>query len=194
MLEQILIIKFFGPFSWTAENSIFKASLGKKPGIYLWTIPYAKGGDLVYYVGETGRSFSTRMKEHFLEHMSGGYHLYDPAEFLKGNKKMLWPGRYDPKIKTTIEEFLEKYSSLKEPIETLAKLYRFWLAPVDIDKRLRERIEAGIATFLYSQPGIIGKFQDEGIRYRGRKDNENPVEILIETEGTIIGMPKQLII
>jgi hypothetical protein len=62
-----MIIHFYGPYSWVDDRGvdyIFTADIGQKAGLYLWTIKLA-GGELIYYVGETGRSFSTRMLEHF---------------------------------------------------------------------------------------------------------------------------------
>ena len=96
MSAQTIIVEFIGPLSWIEGNgipSILKAEAGKKSGVYLWTVQIDEG-ELVYYVGQTGRSFSQRMIEHFKEHMSGGYHLYEPDQFSRGQKVLLWPGRY----------------------------------------------------------------------------------------------------
>ena len=192
-MSSKLVVRFQGPFSWCdGDRCIFTSPLGKRRGVYLWTVEYYRGGDLVYYVGETGRQFSKRMLEHFQEHMSGGYHLYEPGEFRRGNKVMLWPGRYDPAWRTTAGEFLERFRVLAGAVEELARMYRFWLAPLEVERRLRERIEAAIAEHLYAQPGVVGGFQDEGIRYRGRREGEEPIEIVFEAEGEILGLPEVL--
>lgn len=60
-------VHFYGPYSWVDHKDmacIFTAEQGQKAGLYLWTIKLAEG-ELIYYVGETGRSFRTRMLEHF---------------------------------------------------------------------------------------------------------------------------------
>ncbi len=189
-----LSLQFRGPFSWVDDGDvpcIFTADLGQRAGIYLWTIRYTDG-ELVYYVGETGRKFSVRMLEHFREHMSGGYHLYEPMEFVKGHKVPLWPGRYDPVYKTTVTGFLQRFARLAPAIEELARLYRFWLAPLECERRLRERIEAALAEHLYAQPGMIGNFQDRGIRYRGRRANEAVIKVFLQTEIVILGLPDTL--
>jgi len=144
---------------------------------------------MIYYVGETGRSFSVRMLEHFKEHMSGGYHLYKPEEYKHGIKVMLWPGRYDPERKTTVAEFLQNFSILERPIEDLAKLYRFYIAPMEYEIRLRERVEACLANHLYIQEGVVGELQDKGIRYNSRLDTEVPVQVFFEADARLIGIP-----
>jgi len=52
-------VRFIGPFSWPGAPdapSVFDVEARQERGIYLWTIPQ-RDGFLVYYVGETGRSF-----------------------------------------------------------------------------------------------------------------------------------------
>ena len=93
-------LNFLGPYSWLDmpdAPSLLEAETSRHPGIYLWTIPLAHG-HLVYYVGETGRAFRVRMLEHYKEHASGMYHLYDPERFAKGEKIFLWPGRYTMQV------------------------------------------------------------------------------------------------
>lgn len=189
-----LRLQFYGPYSWIAQEdapSIFETELGKKAGVYLWTIA-VDNTDLIYYVGQTQRSFTARMLEHFKEHASGGYHLYKPEDFVIGVKTVVWPGRYDVERKTTVEEFLQSYHSLWKCIKDLARLYRFWVAPLDGQRRLVERIEAAISDCLYKQSGLIGEFQDKGIRYRPRRHDEEPVEVSIEANKKIAGLPHDL--
>ena len=191
-----MIVQFYGPYSWADDKGvdcIATADLGQKAGLYLWAITLAEG-ELIYYVGETGRSFRTRMLEHFKEHMSGGYHLYEPDAFACGKKVMLWPGRYDPERKTTVLEFLDVFGELAGAMVSLARVYRFYLAPLECERRLRERIEAGLASHLYQQDGIIGQAQDKGIRYRGRRVDESPIEVLFQTDAILLGLPDSLLV
>lgn len=194
MSEQTIAVEFVGPFSWAGGNktpSIHKAEVGKKAGVYLWTVPF-ENEELVYYVGQTGRGFAQRMLEHFREHMSGGYHLYEPHEFCRGRKVLLWPGRYGADKELSLAVFLQKFQGLAPAIADLAALYRFYVAPLECEKRLRERIEAGLALHLYEQPGMVGEFQDRGIVYRPRWDSEEPVQALIRCEAHLVGVPESL--
>ena len=89
---ETLDLSFSGPFAWLPGGDLewlSEATVGKEPGIYLWTV-LAPEGELVYYLGETGRSFGRRMEEHLQEQLSGRYRLYEPEEFFRGGKRLLW--------------------------------------------------------------------------------------------------------
>jgi hypothetical protein len=96
-MSEEIIISFAGPFSWPGTPdalSVFDVSEGRKAGIYVWTVPL-RDGHLIYCVGETGRTFSARLQEHYMEHAAAMYHVYSPAEFARGEKVALWPGLFD---------------------------------------------------------------------------------------------------
>jgi hypothetical protein len=64
-----ITISFAGPFSWAGTPDapcVRDTDVVCKAGIYLWTVPLTDG-HLVYYVGETGRSFSIRLRQHYEE-------------------------------------------------------------------------------------------------------------------------------
>ena len=187
-------LNFIGPYSWINNiglSCIFTAEECKKSGIYLWTVKTSIG-ELVYYVGETGRNFSIRMYEHFQEHMSGGYHLYNPEQFIRGNRDCIWPGRYERERKTTVTEFMESYSKFNKTIEELVKIYHFFIAPIQVEKRIRERIESGIANYFYSKEGIIGAYQEKGIRYTKKREGDEEINLTIDSDPVIIGFPVQI--
>jgi hypothetical protein len=178
MEKENIELSFSGPYSWVDSSKIpclFESPLRQKAGIYLWTVPQAKDC-LIYYVGETGRTFDVRFFEHFKEHFSGCYHLYDPISLSEGKKVCIWPGKYDKEFKFSIPSLADSFTKLAPTIVSLARLYRFYLAPIDCDMRLRQRLEAAIADHLYKKPGIIGQFQDRGIRYRPRKREEKEIK------------------
>ena len=192
--SEIIEIEFKGPYYWVSENPeqcIHSCDYHRHSGIYLWTIEY-EGKELIYYVGQTGRWFSTRMQEHFKEHASGGYHLYDLFKFRQGQRVSLWPGRYVASQRTTIPEFLERYDEFAPIIKELAGIYRFWLAPVTLETRLRNRLEAAISLPLYDQPGVVGKFQEKGIRYVPRWESEAPMQVVILNRSQFHGLQEIL--
>lgn len=190
------VVEFSGPFSWLGTEfapAVSGADIAKKCGVYLWTVA-TPHGELVYYVGETGRSFEVRMTEHLREHLSGGYHLYDPGDFERGRKTQLWPGRFGKTRGNWPDEFVRRYEALAPAVVGLVKVFRFYLAPLVCERRLRERIEAAIAGHLDRQPDMAGDFQDTGIRYQGRRDDEEPVEFRVCAPPTIVGVPETLIV
>ena len=69
-----------------------------------------------------------------------------------------------------------------------------FLIPIETDQIFRQRIEAAIAAHLYDQDGIVGQFQDEGIRYQARQDTEDPVEVTLDFTQPILGLAQNLIV
>lgn len=134
------------------------------------------------------------MLEHYKEHASGMYHLYDPERFAKGEKIFLWPGRYDAGERKTALEYVVAFPHLCRAIAKLKGIYRFLLAPLECDARLRRRIEAAIAAELICQPDPMGSFQKLGVRYHALRGNESPPHIDIESAVPILGMPNSLVV
>lgn len=188
-------IKFAGPFSWAGSpdaRSVFDAPEGKESGVYLWTVP-TEVGHVVYYVGETGRSFEERLFEHYKEHASGMYHLYNPSEFVRGVKKTEWPGLYDRRARKTVRDCIAEYGRINQVAAELTSLYRFFFAPLSCGRRERCRIEAAISDFLRKVPGIVGDMQDEGIRYSRRLATEEEIACPITSTAPIAGLPSHIV-
>ena len=187
-------VDFTGPFSWLGHDgtkSIFSAVEGKSSGIYLWTVKIEEG-ELVYYVGKTNRSFSQRMREHLKEHFAGFYHVNSPTEFKRGEKISLWNGMYLRYKTPEPTKLVEIYPNISSQIIELAKTYRFFIAPLEVEKRILERIECAFARHLYGQPGKIGGFQERGLNYRSRIASEQPEIALFKSSTKILGLPESL--
>jgi hypothetical protein len=187
-------VEFIGPFSWLGHDdtrSIFDASEGKMCGIYLWTIK-VEAGELVYYVGKTNRYFSQRMLEHFKEHLAGFYHINSPDEFKSGKRISLWNGMYLRRKSPRPDELFKIYPSISNQIIDLAKTYRFFIAALEVERRILERIECAFAKHLYKQPGTIGEFQETGLNYRSRLASEQPGIAFFKSSAKILGLPESL--
>ena len=187
-------IHFKGPFRWffgAGNETVFRLQDARSGGIYLWTIPY-KEGFLTYYVGETGRSFAQRMTEHARDYLSGLYRIYDPVSFAKGVKILLWEGMWKRGTRERMSEFLERFPELGPQILQLLETMRIFIATLDAEKRIRQRIEAEIAHHLQMMPGLVGQFQDEDIRYWPKRENEDSLIIGITGSARIHGMPNEL--
>jgi hypothetical protein len=116
MVTDPLPVKWYGPYSFveTKEENVFTSLIGEKKGLYLFTIPF-EGEYLVYYVGETGSSFAIRLLQHVQSYLNGFYRVFDPEEFARGKKVLLWGGMWktDRKEPKLICEFLQKNSELQ---------------------------------------------------------------------------------
>jgi hypothetical protein len=69
------------------------------------------------------------------------------------------------------------------------RLMRFHLAPLTCGTRLRRRIEAALARHLSRQPGLVGSFEDVGIRYSPRHVGEEPIDVLCYSSAALLGLP-----
>ena len=196
MVADSLFVKWFGPYCLVGnkDENIFKVSSEKK-GVYLLAIPF-DGKHLVYYVGETGVSFSQCLLQHIQNYLSGFYRIFDPEEFAEGRKILVWGGmwksdRKDPKF---ILEFLKRYSELAPKILRFIEQFRVFLAPIDVDRRIRERIESEIAGSLNEANGVVRSFQDADIRYKPRRLNEQQIKVIMAFPKSIMGLKEELLV
>jgi hypothetical protein len=86
-------VSFSGPFSWAGTPdapSIYEVPEGQMKGVYLWTVPL-EHGHLIYYVGDTGRTFAVRMDEHYTQHAAANYHVYSMPNLLAARSTCCGP-------------------------------------------------------------------------------------------------------
>jgi hypothetical protein len=188
-------VEFVGPYRFigSKNESVLTAPIGKKKGVYLWTIPF-QNGYLTYYVGETGVSFAVRSMQHIQNYLNGLYRLYDLEEFHNGERVLVWGGMWKPgrKGSKTMYEFLQSYSKFAPLILDFIQGFRLFLAPIEGNRRIRQRIEAAIAGSLNSQSGVVRTFQDKDIRYAPRRSKEEPIKVKITIPAAIMGLENEL--
>lgn len=90
-------------------------------------------------------------------------------------------------------EFLNRYLELSPLIYKFLGQFRFFLASIDAEKRMRQRIEAAIAKKLLQQSGIIGEFQDNDIRYLPRRIDEESILVTMRSFESILGLSSELL-
>ncbi len=197
MVTNPLKINWYGPYSFvkSEDENVFTCSMGDKKGVYLFTIPF-EGKYLVYYVGETGTSFVMRLLQHVQSYLNGFYRVFDPEEFAKGRKNLLWGGmwktdRREPKL---ICDFIKMNAELAPKILKFIEQFRIFLAPINEEKRIIERVEAEIARSMNQQEGIVGCFQDKDIRYRPTRPDEQQFRVVMAFSQQIMGLNKELVV
>ncbi|MBI4635382.1 MAG: GIY-YIG nuclease family protein [Candidatus Rokubacteria bacterium] len=191
-----IALDFTGPFAWLSKSDlpcVFEVPMSRQSGIYLWTVG-TTDGDLVYYVGETGREFGIRLTEHLKDQLAGMYHIYDPAAFVHGVKEPLWGGMFGKSHEGSLSEFVVRLPKLATALVGFVRVIRFYLAPFAGDARIRKRIEAALADHFYAQGGIVGQFQDEGIHYERTRQGEAPLVVNCHWSGHIRGAPETLVL
>jgi hypothetical protein len=188
-MSEPISLRFEGPYSWTGGSlpSVSDCPESESMGLYIWAVPTAVG-ELVQYIGQTGRSFRARFADHLRDQSSGPYRIYDAAELREGRKLVLWPGIYGPS-RTTAPFVAAEFA---RPLQEYVGLVRFYLARLDAPERTRCRIEGALAANFQSQPAPIGTFYDEHVQYKGRLPNEEPFEIHLTCPSPLRGFPEVL--
>lgn len=190
-----LQVCFSGPFAWMDAPdapSVFHAIPAQTPGIYLWTVNRGDG-HLVAYVGESGRCICTRLAEHYMEHAAGRYSLHDPVRYRLGEKHEIWPGHYG-KDGRDLGDCVRASIQLAAQITELARQVRFFVAPIECETRIRRRLEAAIVDALFAVPGVVGTFQDRGVRYQRRRSGETVIKASLNTPDgqVVLGLPTMI--
>lgn len=187
-------LEFFGPFKLcgTKAKLLFEQDMAQLPGVYLWTVPY-QDGFLINYVGETGASFSRRMKDHMIQCLGGHYRVLDAEHMLEGKKRILWNGVWRKGTRDLLPMFVdEKYIELAPRIRDYLRVLEIFIAPIETDRRTRRRIEGSIALSLRGKAEPVGSFVSEDVRYYGRKKDETPIQVSITSSARLLGLDHQL--
>lgn len=145
MVEQTAL-EWHGPFSWVSTagiSCIFDEllSVNSSSGVYLWTVPY-RDAYLIYYVGETGKTFRERLRKEHDRFWVGCEWFHDPKLLEQGTK-----GEgpiYKPKNskEACLSEFEDRYDELVPIIIRLLHLFHLFIAPAKTT--LRKRIERAL--------------------------------------------------
>jgi len=131
------------------------------------------------------------MREHLVSLLGGMYPIYDSNRLRLGEKDIIWPGCDTRGGIPGFEEYVSRLDELAGKLARYVKLIRFWAAPLEADRRVRERVEAAIIEHLRTQPPPAGELLGSDLRCRPRKRSE-PVILLRCRAAGILGMPAEL--
>lgn len=185
------VVEFEGPFGLASRTPplLFEQPVAAKSGVYLWAIPYAKGGYLVSYVGETGVSFWQRTKDHLIQTMGGNYRISDPDRLAEGEAKVVWDGLWRRDTRNRMLEYIERVVELAPLARRELQLTVMFVAPLDVDARMRQRIEAGIALAIRRQEALSSSLLPDDIRYRPRRESEPLIQVEVRCPAPVHGIP-----
>jgi len=188
-----VLIEFGGPFQWldpTNPDYLFNASVASKSGLYFWSV-MTQEVELVYYVGETGRSFAKRHEEHLLAYIGGLYRFYDAVALRRGDKYLLWPGMWQGERIARAEKYIADLPTLAPQLGAFLRVLRLYVAPIETEPRVRKRVEAGLADAFY-RLGDGRHLQDNDIRYNRRQLGEDEMVVQVSCSAAILGWPSSL--
>ena len=186
------MLEWKGPFTWSGSgpDGLFSSEYAKATGAYLMTAPW-NDGYLIWGPGITVRPFAQRFWEHTKEFLSGTYNVLDAAALVQAQRVMVWHGLWYRKDRFgRLDEFLTKYAELAPHVVRLLSTLRIFVAPMNCEKRLLERIEAAVVSALYSAGPPIDQIPDHGMRLCPRRGDERPVLVVNRCAVTLHGIPQ----
>ncbi len=193
----LLTLECKGPFRWLADDvdteaSIFTTAAGQRCGVYLWTIPHEKRY-IVYVVGQTGRPFASRFREHTTAFLAGTYNLLDLPAATRGDRSLTWQGLWFGKASLSrLPALLARGGGHFAEVEATLRTFRVFLIPLDGDRRLRERLEAAIMKALYLETNPFAAVPDRGMALRPRRQDEEPVCVTLLSPVNLVGIPRSI--
>ena len=186
-------IDFSGPYGICSQHQrlLFAESISGTAGIYLWTVR-TPSGFIAEYVGQTGESFAKRTKDHMVQTFGGNYRICDALLMREGKAKVIWPGLWRKGTRDNMLEFGQRYLELAPLIWDYLRTIEVFLAPVDADRRFRERVEGAIARHIWDQPPPACNLLPRDVRYKQRRGEEAPVSLRLRCSEEILGIPSVL--
>jgi len=149
-----LSLKWFGPYALFPSDDrleVYSSKEAASAGLYLWAVPI--GGEyLVHYVGVTADNIADRQAVHMQYFLSGDYTLYDPEAFRNARKVSVYePGK-------GVSDYLSRYDELSGIVARHTQAIHVFVAPLDANKVMLERIESSIIESLRNAGGEVAGF------------------------------------
>jgi hypothetical protein len=190
--ERVMKLHFYGPYPLcsTEHDVLDGCQYAGSGGIYVWVVPTENHGLLVDYIGETGKSFYERTKEHIIRSLGGDYEILEPSEMIRGKATVVWRGLWRRGTRDQLPQFLSRYETLAPIIKSYLLNHLIFVAPIDCEVRLRRRVEGALATAVSAATHHL---VPEDIRYVTRRPNERPVDVTITCDHRIVGLPARLL-
>jgi hypothetical protein len=173
-----LTLDFKGPLTFSAgERCLFESEYRDAACVYLWTTQSGLDGSYwIHYIGETGR-LSLRHRQHLTQILGLNYGINDVGAAGKETEEYVWRGMWRElrdANRAGPMRCVELYQKLAPDVVKYVEALSVFVAPVDIDRRLREHVEGSIARnlranypefcALYSTDCRTGVGEDRGIR------------------------------
>lgn len=189
---KLLTVHFDGPYPAYSETQDVLADCKhrKAGGVYFWAIKVGPNYRLTH-IGQTGTSFYHRMKEYIINTLGGNYRICDPDALERGEAKLLWNGMWREGTRENLPQFLRDSSRLFEAAKRNLMLEQIFIAPLDVEDRMRRRIEGAIAKTVRKDK-LASSLLPPDVRVLGRLTTEVPTPVRIRVGSKILGLPEQL--
>jgi len=185
---MLVELNFVGPFSVMEVDTL---DLLNAPGIYLWAVQIPSGVYRVTYVGETGRTFFQRVKEHIIQKLGGNYRICDTEALKRGEEVVVWNGLWRSGTRRKVGELLADFETISAIAKANLLVEQLFVAEIECDNELRRHIEWGIVQSLRSS-ATASSLLPKDIRYRASRDDTPLPHIVINCPVTVEGLPNNI--
>lgn len=191
-MDESLILNWFGPHRWPKAGRQPRVDALEHGGVYLFSVEH-NGGYLVYCAGHT-QHFRKRFRQHDRLYWDGTYSIFDHAAFAAGKRVKVWQGFWMKKSRSPErqEDFILRAPEIKAATERWLDGYRVFVAPADVERRVRLRLEAGLmAAFMKAGPPACD-MPDKGMSLSSRWTREAPIHVRNVSSERILGLPPEM--
>jgi hypothetical protein len=187
-------VHFHGPYSALDDGDcpcLFTDEIASGIGVYFWAINI-RGLDRPWYVGQTRRSFSERIREHIVGMLSGEYAIYDATKLAQGEHGLA-RGSVPGSWPDTLPGILRNYETLMPSIIALVRLIRFHVAPLSGDKHRYDQVEGAIGRYYKAHPSAeLRDFFYQGLKVPAAIPHDNPIRLILSSDALLAGLPDQI--
>lgn len=187
---KLLEVEWRGPFSWPKfESKSQLPSLPRLSGVYLQTFKF-QDGFIIYSAGLTRRPVAKRLREHTRAYLKGEYNVLDIASAQQGIRKEIWHGwGY---ARSHQGEFEANKQVIVEAADRQLASFCIFIADLNDEPRMLERLEAAIMDALYQQPLPLSGLPDRGMHLSPRWQLEAPIILKNKCDVWLYGLPNLL--
>lgn len=122
--------------------------------------------------------------------MNGDYNVLDPVEAERGVRKEIWHGWGYAKEHRT--QFEQNKAEIQQAVKEQLARFRIFVAAVDPEQRLLERIEASIMMHLNTQTSPYCDIPDQGMMLAPRWNSEETIHMSSRSRFKLHGIPETL--
>ncbi len=179
-------IVWAGPYGWPK----YEGDLPVVPdhsGVYLQTVKF-RDGYLIYAAGVSARSIRERFAAHTRKYLSGDYNVLDIDALQHGVRLEIWHGWWWGLPEKRIL-FENRKLAIVDAVHKQLTGFRIFVANLDVEKRILERLESSIMKTLAEQPRPFCDIPDEGMWLARRASSENPISVTNQCSSKLFGIP-----
>lgn len=185
-------LAWHGPFSLGAGtgNTVWCAPESDRCGLYLWAIPTTRGL-LIHRVVTSDRPFWRRLHDELEAYSRGEYPIHRATSLAKGRRDPLHRGEFGSAECRALQQqhFRNRLPKLKSEMQRTLALLALYLAPLDTDPRIGQRIQAAIANRVRSAGNRASALLETRGPPGDRLPEEVPIQVVSCGCGSVVGMP-----